>query len=252
MRALALGTGLLIALVGCGREPARDGPPPEPWTDRPVEEWPDLVLTNTIEFRDTTLRGLANAFLVDTGRDTVGVTAKHLFLVLARTFGLEAIDPGDALVQWRFPSSRDPTRVVAARRLVNRNPEEPIGDFSSLKDRDWLVFELERPIPDVHPLKLRLRPIGADETVYAVGRSAERREEPDPSVTPLRRFRAVGGYYYVRARPDADPAGTSGSPVIDANGHLVGIVSGAVGELGVVSGVRYLAGLLEGAPGPRR
>jgi len=30
------------------------------------------------------------------------------------------------------------------------------------------------------------------------------------------------------------------SPVIDGNGYLVGLVSGAVGRLGVVAGVEYL------------
>ena len=42
-----------------------------------------------------------------------------------------------------------------------------------------------------------------------------------------------------------DPTQTSGSPVIDANGHLVGLVSGAVGRLGIVAGVAYLRQLFD-------
>lgn len=257
MRIITLcGLAALAAVPACGEDVRTV--PPEPWADRPVSSWPDLVLTNEVRFGDTTYHALANAFLVDTGLDTVGVTVKHLFLVFARDRGLPTVDFGEGYEGWRFRSVRDPDRVVGAR-LLNRDPAEPIGEFSGLKDRDWLVFRLERPIPDVHPLKVRFAPIEPGEVVYAVGRSAARRHEPDPAVVPLRRFRAAGSYYYVQPMdPDADPVETSGSPVIDAGGHLVGIVSGAVGELGVVGGVAYLQELLDrhgvpyrsGPPGP--
>jgi len=40
-------------------------------------------------------------------------------------------------------------------------------------------------------------------------------------------------YYVNNLTENVDPAGRSGSPVIDANGYLAGIVSGAEGNLGV-------------------
>jgi hypothetical protein len=53
--------------------------------------------------------------------------------------------------------------------------------------------------------------------------------------------RVFPAYYYVQPLDRSiDPVQTSGSPVIDANGYLVGLVSGAVGQLGVVAGVEYL------------
>lgn len=245
MRVLARATVLMVLLASCDQGPP--DLPAEPWVERPVAEWPDFVLTNEVRFADTTYHALANAFLVDTGSDTVAVTVKHMFLVFERHQGLETIDLGPAFTDWRFLSSLDSDRVVRARRLVNADTAEPIGDFSSLKDRDWLLFEVERPIPEgVYPLKVRVEPIRSGETVYAVGRSAARRGEPVPSVRPLRRYQAVGTYYYVRPLdPDADAVETSGSAVIDAGGYLVGIVSGAVGELGVVAGVDYLIRLLD-------
>lgn len=45
-----------------------------------------------------------------------------------------------------------------------------------------------------------------------------------------------------------DPAGTSGSPVLDRNGHVVGIVSGARGRLGVATSLDYLHGVLDEPP----
>ncbi|MFW5947200.1 MAG: trypsin-like peptidase domain-containing protein [Gemmatimonadota bacterium] len=229
----------LAAACGSGTAPDR---PREPWVDRPVADWPDFALTNDIRFTDTTYRGVANALLVDTGADTVGVTVKHVFLALERwRDGVTGIALGDDFVQWRFRSSRDPGRVVVAGRLVNADPDERIGDFSGLKDRDWLVFEIG-VVPDgAYPLKLRLEPLASGEVVRAVGRSRAARDDPDPGAVPLRHYRSASNYYYVRpADAGADPEATSGSPVIDGDGYLVGIVSGAVGSLGVVCGAGYL------------
>ena len=235
---------IVAGLAGCAD--AASAGPREPWVDRPVFEWPDFALTNRIEFTDTTYDDIANAFLLDTGADTVGVTCKHMFLVFAKQRGLTSIDPGGALVEWAFPSSRDTGRVVPARRLINADPREPIGDFESLKDRDWLIFELADGSGGAYPLKVRWGPLETGEVVYAVGRSLAARHEPDPTPSPLRVFRSTPNYHYVQPLdPDVDPVHTSGSPVIDGNGYLVGLVSGAVGRLGVVAGTGYLRQLLD-------
>ncbi|MFO7851300.1 MAG: hypothetical protein ACQERS_03855 [Bacteroidota bacterium] len=58
-------------------------------------------------------------------------------------------------------------------------------------------------------------------------------------------FRNAGPYYYVNTLSgNVDPAGRNGSPVIDANGYLVGIVSGAEGNLGVIGNVNYIVDFL--------
>ena len=237
--------GLLVVVAACGGE-SRSELPAEPWMTEPVSEWPDFALTNDIRFTDTTFSGVANAFLVDTGRDTVGATVKHMFMALRNwRDDIRAIELGDDFVSWHFRSSRDPAWTVRGR-LLNEAPDEPIGDFARMKDRDWLVFEVDSVPAGVYPLKPRYRPLEPGETIYAVGRSLATRDERDPTPRPIRVFRAAGTYYYVQPLDqDADPTRTSGSPVIDGGGHLVGIVSGAVGELGVVAGVEYLRRLFE-------
>lgn len=53
-------------------------------------------------------------------------------------------------------------------------------------------------------------------------------------------------YHYVQPLNRCiDPEHTSSSPVIDANGYVVGLVSGAVRQLGVVAGVEYLRSQLD-------
>ena len=243
-----IGPRLVVALIAAASVPACGGAdrgapplPPEAWMDRPVAEWPDFALSNEVVFADTLYGYLANAFAVDTGADTIGVTCKHIFMVFRNQRGTTSITLDDAFRSWSFVSSRDSTRVLRARRLINEDPAEPIGDFASIKDRDWIIFELDGWGDGIYPLKLRLTPLEPGETIYAVGRSLDGRHDPDPVPSPLRVFRSASTYYYVRPlNPSVDPVHTSGSPVIDADGYLVGLVSGAVGNLGVVAGVGYL------------
>ena len=235
----------ILILGACAGE--ADGPssPPEPWVAAPVSGWPDFALTNDIVYRDTVYTGVANAFLVDTGADTVAVTVKHVFMALERwRDDVTGIDPGPDFVTWRFRSSRDPSRAVQGR-LVNADAAEPIGDFASLKDRDWLVFALDSVPAGMYPLKVRWTPVERGAVIRAVGRSLRRRDARDPVPTPLVVYQSAGTYYYVQPQRDTDPEHTSGSPVIDEGGYLVGIVSGAVGRLGVVAGVEYLRRLLD-------
>jgi hypothetical protein len=238
-----LAHALLATAVASGCASPEEAPslPRETWVDRPVAEWPDFALSNEVVFEDTTYAYIANAFAIDTGADTVGVTCKHMFMVFQKQRGTTSIALDDSFRSWSFLSSRDSTRVLRTRRLINADPAEPIGDFASIKDRDWIIFELDGWSDGVYPLKVRLSPLEPGETVYAVGRSLDGRHDPDPVPSPLQVFRAASSYYYVRPLdPAVDPVQTSGSPVIDANGYLVGLVSGAVGNLGVVAGVGYL------------
>lgn len=251
-RVKATATSLLpllaaVALAGCGGDDGAVTLPPEPWIDRPVADWPDFALSNDVVFDDTTYSHLANAFTVDLGGDTVGATAKHIFMVFERDRGLASVDPGDEFRGWSLRSSRDSGRVVHARALINADPSEPIGRFGTLKARDWLVFEIDGWAEGLYPLKVRPGPPAPGDTIYAVGRSRTERRDPDPTVSPLRVYRVFPTYYYVQPLdPSVDPEGTSGSPVIDGNGHLVGLASGAVGRLGVVAGTAYLRQVLEG------
>lgn len=239
--AVCMLTGLAVFACGPDDTPVAR----EPWVDHPVSDWPDFVLTNDITFADTAYVGFANGFLVDTGSDTVGVTCKHIFLAFQRSLGLTMIDPGDTFRHWRLRSSRNPDLAVPVTRLINADPNEPIGSFETLKNRDWLILEIGAVPPGVRPLKVRYETLEPNEVVYAVGRSLTRRDAADPAVYRLQHFRSAGTYHYVRPLHDRDSEHTSGSPVIDANGYLVGLVSGGVGRLGVVAGVGYLQAQLE-------
>jgi hypothetical protein len=62
----------------------------------------------------------------------------------------------------------------------------------------------------------------------------------------MKMYKNLGNYYFIQTlTKNIDPAGRSGSPVIDKNGYLVGLVSGAEGNLGVVGSVAYLRKLFD-------
>ena len=99
--------------------------------------------------------------------------------------------------------------------------------------------------PAIYPLKIRLEPVSRGESVYAIGRAKDQDSE-EPSVIEMKVYRNKGNYYYIETiTENVNPVGRSGSPVIDANGFLVGIVSGAEGKLGVIGSVDFLKQILD-------
>jgi len=53
------------------------------------------------------------------------------------------------------------------KRLINRDDNEPIGQFNTLKVRDWIIFDLREKRKDIYPLKIRFTPVKKNEIVYA-------------------------------------------------------------------------------------
>lgn len=218
----------------------------EPWIKEAVSDWPDFALTNEIGFSDTTYFDLANSFLVNTGYDTLGVSCKHLFLVFHYQQGFTHIDLGEEFQYWNmYPKNHRDTRV-SIKRLINTNPAEPIGEFNTLKVRDWIIFDLEEPHNQLYPLKIRHTPVKSNEIVYALGWGIKQEDNRTPALIRLQCIKNVGDYFYTKTLPTNTQAnGRSGSPVIDQNGYLVGIVSGQEGNMGVIGGVAYLTQLFD-------
>ncbi|HDZ40100.1 MAG TPA: serine protease [Bacteroidetes bacterium] len=237
MRNLVFALFSVLIMVSCGssNEEARK----EEWAGKPVSEWPDIVFTNDIQFKDTTYKGFGNSFLVDTGKDTLGLTCKHIFLAFTQ-HELPVIDLGSDFVQWKVYPKGEEERYIIFGRMINENREEAVDAFNTLKSRDWLLFEVDDIPEGFTPLRINKTPLQKDKIIYCLGWPYALKEGK-PSLVKMQVFRNEGPYYYVNTLTEnVDPAGRSGSPVIDANGFLVGIISGAEGNLGVVGNVNYL------------
>jgi len=210
----------------------------EPWIEKPVNEWPELVMTNTVEFADTTFSNIGNAFLIDTGSDTLAVSCKHIFM-LFRNETDNKIDLNDNFISWKIYPKGKAEKSLLLGSLINNNKDEETGQFNTLKSRDWIIFRLKEK-SEFTPLKIRTSPLREGEIIYAVGWAFKQHTE-FPSLVKMQVYKNFGVYFYVNTlTKDVDPAGRSGSPVIDKNGYLVGLVSGAEGNFGVIGGLSYL------------
>lgn len=243
LKQIALFSSILLVTLSC----KNDAPvSKEPWMEQAQSEWPVFALTNEVSFEDTTHVDLANSFLVSTGYDTLGVSCKHIFMVFEKSPGLKAIDLGNRFKYWNMYPKNDKDNVVSINRLINENPNEQIGLFNTLKVRDWIIFEVDKQNLNLFPLKIRYTPVKANEIVYAVGWATNQSENTEPLLVRLQCYRNFGDYFYTQTLDTGvDPAGRSGSPVIDKNGYLVGIVSGAEGNLGVMGSVSYLKSVFD-------
>lgn len=241
MKNLALILIILMVTFGCQNSPQIIK---ESWIDKPVSSWPDFALTNEISFTDTTFYDIANSFLVDTGFDTIGVSCKHFFMVFESQLGLKNIDLGNEFNYWNMYPKNQKEKTVSVKRLINKNSNEEIGQFNTLKDRDWIIFELKEKNNQLYPLKIRFTPVLTNEFVYAVGWGVNQVDNSMPTLIEMQCFKNLGNYFYTLPSKN-QPHGRSGSPVIDKNGYLVGIVSGQEGNLGVMGGVPYLTKLFD-------
>lgn len=218
----------------------------ESWINKPVQQWPDFALTNEVVFADTTFKDLANAFLLNTGSDTIAASCKHIFMVFDGLHGIHSIDPGDRFKYWRLYPKNKPNQSIKLKRLINRNSDEPIGRFNTLKNRDWIIFDVDGGVNGLYPLKIRYSPIKRGEVVYAVGWGTLQKNNAHPARAKYQCFQHRGNYYYAKCLTKTiKPNGRSGSPVIDKNGYLVGITSGAEGKLTVIGSVQYLKELFD-------
>lgn len=228
----------LFFIIGCNTEPEVLR---ESWIEKPVSQWPVFALTNEISFDDTTYVDIANSFLINTGYDTLGVSCKHFFMLFENQLGLQVIYLGDEFNYWKIYPKKDKEKVISVRSLINSNSKETIGRYNTMKVRDWLLFELKNYDPGIYPLKIRYTPIEKNEVVYAVGWGIDQKDNSMPALTKLKCYKNLGDYYFTQTiSTNVSPGGRSGSPVIDKNGYLVGIVSGAEGKLGVIGSVNYL------------
>jgi len=235
--------GLLLLVLGCENEPSVTK---EIWIKKPLSQWPNFALTNEISFKDTTYKDLANSFLINTGYDTLGISCKHLFMVFENQLGLKSIDLGGNFNYWKLYPKNNIENRVFVKRLINANSEEKIGQFNTLKVRDWILFEIDKDQLDLYPLKIRFTPVKTNEIVYAVGWGMKQENKSTPALIKLQCFKNLGDYFYIQTlSTNIQPNGRSGSPVIDENGYLVGIVSGAEGNLGVIGSVNYLKKMFE-------
>lgn len=214
----------------------------EVWTRAPEKEWPHVALINEIEYTDKHYPIAGSAFLLDTGSDTLAVTAKHV-LTYFRSKSMKTVSFNNTLKSWKmYPKdSRDDVTVV--ERLVNEDADESIDGVPC--HRDWLLFTIERMSQNVRPLKLRKSALEPGEQVFVVGwrytdRGAQR-------IYKGEYVRSEKGSILISVEELADNTvpGLSGSPVLDSQGDVIGLMSKKAGRMQRASAIDYPKAVLK-------
>jgi hypothetical protein len=193
-------------------------------------------MINQIEYTDTQHPTAACGFLLDTGDEILAATAKHV-LRYFKSETMDSVSFGRTLKDWRMFPKDSPDDVVVIDALVNEDPQEPLEEFPS--SRDWLLFSLRESTPAVQPLRLRSTPLRKGETVYVIG---WRYPDEGPQHVHEGRFVRIDKgsvLVFIGALADNTIPGLSGSPVIDAQGYVIGLMSTKSGKLQRLAPVGY-------------
>ncbi len=222
----------------------------------PEGKLPPMSGINDVKFKESRFDNdfAGNAFLIEHERRVLAVTVKHALLI-AKTDSMKTVDLKDHLASWRIHPNGQPEQYIELGPLLNADPAEVLDP--SVIERDWLVFEVRSNHSPLQPLKLRPNPVAAGERLYAVGCTYANRDVCNPQRVEQGTFIRYSGRNLM-VDLDAFAAdklgGLSGSPVVDADHRLVGIVSNVLphpsgkGEVFAPASLDYLREVLNQLP----
>jgi len=236
-----LGILLVLACAPTDVAHSTEPGPVSPWMNEGPTDWPRIAMINQIEYTDTKHPSAACGFLVDTGDEILAATAKHV-LIYFKSEAMDSVSFAGTLRSWRMFPKDSPGDAVVIDELVNEDPKEPLERIPS--SRDWLLFTLRETTDAVQPLRLRSTPLEKGEIVYVIGW-----RYPDEGPQRVHRGRFVrmdkdAVLVSIPALKDNTIPGLSGSPVIDAKGYVIGLMSTKAGKLQRLAPASYVWDLL--------
>jgi hypothetical protein len=200
------------------------------WIKKPMSDWPQVAMINEVWYKngeryiDPSFQYAGTAFLIDTGSDTLAATAKHVLWV-AKTKTMKSVDLQGHLQRWIMHPKTNLKDSVVIDQLINHDTAEILsGPESTIMERDWILFTTRYVSPNIQPLIPRYTKVHPGERIYYFGCPYEVPECVREESTVLE----VEGNRIIFAFPvGASLVGASGSPLVDGNGFLIGILSGA-------------------------
>lgn len=194
---------------------------PLAWSKKPVNEWPQLVLTNEARFRGhSPLSGASSFLMLMSDNDVVLVTARHL---IGADGGVKPdvklADFDAVLTGWEaFPRTKPKARIAMSSLAFP--PEAGMR-------HDWLLLRLKEPRGDLPatPLRPRIKRAEVGDVAFLIGvpysdvKSAQNVYKGKVTTRPSR------NYFELEFEPAVKLAGFSGAPVVDKDGYLLGMMT---------------------------
>lgn len=167
---------------------------------------------------------VGNGFLVTVADKLYAITVKHTFFE-AKTPTMKHVDIESYVKEWRIHPKQSPNEYVLLGKLLNADITEAI-DIKILQ-KDWLVFEVMENHSSLVPVSIRENPVKKGEVLIAYGCAYANQKtcQQDTyegkflSYEPNNLRISMNNLQMDKLR------GLSGSPVLDGNNQLVGIVS---------------------------
>lgn len=194
-----------------------------------LENWQQIALINEVWYKDgsryvhPSFEYAGTGFLIDTGTDTLAVTAKHLLWV-AQPKQLENVAINGQVEKWWLHPKGDTTVGVFLDQLLNEDPEEALGGpNSTIGQRDWLVFSLKEKQGNLPALPVRYTQVEVGEKLYYP--ACPYRQEAC-ILGEAKVLSALGNRIVFTKEVEGFIGGASGSPLVDSQGRLVGVLGG--------------------------
>lgn len=168
-----------------------------------------------------------NGFLIQHNNKTYAVTVKHA-LFEAKTPDMDSVDIAPYVASWKIHPNHKPNQALVLGKLLNSSTDEKL-DMQILQ-KDWLVFEVKENKSNLSVLTLREEPLEKGEVVVAYGCSYANAKTCKQDTYTGKFIKAEENNLRI-ALTDWEPAklrGLSGSPVLDKNNKVVGIVSNVI------------------------
>lgn len=223
----------------------------ENWIDKPIVAWPRIALINEVRFKngdgyiDPSFQYAGTGFLIDNGNDTLAATAKHI-LWIAKNKLSKRTEINAAIKEWLMRPKGDTRDTAIIDKMLNEDPSEQLeGRGSTIQDRDWIIFSLKKSSLNLYPLKPRYTLVKPGEKVYILSCAYD---DNLCTVHEGKVYQKLGMDILIQRNMKTHKGGCSGSPVIDANGYLIGIISSSTGskagDVSVAISTEYLQDVL--------
>ncbi len=200
-------------------------------TDLPdaLSNWQKIAMINEVWYKDgsryvhSSFEYAGTGFLLDTGKDTLAITAKHI-LWIAQPKQLESVAINGQIEKWWLHPKGDTTIGVYLDQLLNEDETEMLGGPSgTIGQRDWLVFSIKEMMGDLPALKARYTPLAVGEKLYY---PACPYQSKDCILGEAEVLSTEGNRIVFTKEVSGFIGGASGSPLVDSQGRVVGILAG--------------------------